>query len=43
MPYFPADEYGFTKEDRLKWAPFALDYLVNSADISYLGDLTFDD
>ena len=21
MPYFPADEYGFTKEDRLKWAP----------------------
>jgi len=43
MPYFPADEYGFTKEDRLKWAPFALDYLVNSADISYLGDLKFDD
>src|SRR5215213_11449317 len=43
MPYFPPDEYGFTKEDRLKWAPYALDYLVNSADISYLADLKFDD
>jgi len=43
MPYFPPDPYGFTKEDRLKWAPYAVDYLVNSADISYLGDLQFDD
>ncbi len=43
MPYFPPDTYGFTKTDRLKWAPYALDYLVNSADISYLGDLKFDD
>ncbi len=43
MPYFPADGYGFTKADRLHWAPFALNYLVNSADISYLGDLKFDD
>ena len=43
MPYFPPDSYGFTKEDRLKWAPYALKYLVNSADISYLGDLKFDD
>jgi len=43
LPYFPPDEYGFTREDRLKWAPYALDYLVNSADISYLGDLKFDD
>jgi integral membrane protein (TIGR01906 family) len=43
MPYFPPDEYGFTKEDRLKWAPYALDYLVNNEDISYLGDLEFDD
>ena len=43
MPYFPPDEYGFTKEDRLKWAPYALDYLVNNEDISYLGDLTFED
>jgi integral membrane protein (TIGR01906 family) len=43
MPYFPPDQYGFTQADRLKWAPYALDYLVNSADISYLGDLKFDD
>lgn len=43
MPYFPPDEYGFTKADRLKWAPFAVNYLVNSAGISYLGDLKFDD
>jgi integral membrane protein (TIGR01906 family) len=43
MPYFPPDEYGFTQADRLKWAPYAVEYLVNSADISYLGDLKFDD
>jgi integral membrane protein (TIGR01906 family) len=43
MPYFPPDEYGFTKEDRLKWAEYAVDYLVSDADISYLGDLKFDD
>ncbi|MEK6751468.1 MAG: TIGR01906 family membrane protein [Chloroflexota bacterium] len=41
MPYFPADEYGFTKADRLQWAPYAVEYLVNSADTSYLGDLKF--
>ena len=43
MPYFPPDDFGFTKEDRLKWAPLALDYLVNHEGISFLGDLTFDD
>ena len=43
LPYFPPDEFGFTKADRLKWAPYALDYLVNNEDISYLGDLKFDD
>ncbi|MBI5295436.1 MAG: TIGR01906 family membrane protein [Chloroflexi bacterium] len=43
MPYFPADTYGFTKEDRLRWAPYAVTYLTNGADISYLGDLTFED
>jgi integral membrane protein (TIGR01906 family) len=43
MPYFPPDDYGFTKQDRLHWAPYALEYLVNSADISYLGDLKFSD
>jgi integral membrane protein (TIGR01906 family) len=43
MPYFPPDEFGFTKADRLKWAPYALDYLVNNEGISYLGDLKFND
>jgi len=43
MPYFPPDDFGFTKADRLNWAPYALNYLTNSADISYLGDLKFDD
>jgi integral membrane protein (TIGR01906 family) len=43
MPYFPADEYGMTQQERLQWAPFAVEYLVNSADISYLGDLKFED
>lgn len=43
MPYFPPDDFGFTKADRLKWAPYALNYLTNRADISYLGDLKFDD
>lgn len=43
MPYFPQDEYGFTTEDRLKWAPYAVNYLINETDISYLGDLRFDD
>ncbi len=40
-PDFPDDVYGFTREDRLYYAPYALDYLLNDADISYLGDLTF--
>lgn len=43
MPYFPPDQYGFTQEDRLRWAPYAVEYLLNDADISYLGDLTFED
>ena len=43
MPYFPPDDYGFTKEDRLKWAKPSVEYLVNGADISYLGDLKFGD
>lgn len=43
MPYFPPDQYGFTLEDRLGWAPFAIDYLINDADIYYLARLTFED
>lgn len=42
LPWFPPDTYGFSQEDRLHWAPYAIDYLLNNADISYLGDLTFE-
>ncbi len=40
-PGFPADEYGFTLQDRLKYGTLAVDYLNNSAGISFLGDLHF--
>ena len=42
-PGFPPDSYGFTLEERLKWSRIALDYLLNDEDISFLGDLTFED
>ena len=42
QPGFPIDRYGFTLEDRLHWAKLSMDYLVNDADIDYLGDLRFD-
>lgn len=42
-PGFPADTFGFTKAERLYWSEFAIDYLVNDSDISYLGDLRFPD
>lgn len=43
MPGFPPDRYGFTKEERLHWSKIALDYLLNSSDISFLEDLRFED
>jgi integral membrane protein (TIGR01906 family) len=43
MPYFPVDEYGMSQQQRLHWAPYALEYLVNSAGISFLGELKFED
>ena len=42
-PGFPADRYGFSREDRLNYAPFAVRYLHNNAGSEYLGDLTFAD
>lgn len=42
-PGFPADRYGFSTDERLDYAPYALEYMRNDADISYLGNLTFDD
>lgn len=43
LPGFPQDRYGFTLEDRLYWSKIAVEYLVNDADISFLGDLRFAD
>jgi integral membrane protein (TIGR01906 family) len=43
LPGFPADEYGFTLQDRLQWSKISIDYLINGQDISFLGDLTFPD
>ncbi len=40
-PNFPKDTYGFTRQDRLYWSRFALDYLLNDEGIEYLGDLQF--
>lgn len=42
-PGFPPDPFGFTTEERLHWAQYAVDYLVNNEDTSYLADLTFED
>jgi len=43
MPGFPEDPYGMTKEQRLEIAPVALEFLLNGADASFLGDRTFED
>jgi integral membrane protein (TIGR01906 family) len=40
---FPEDYYGFTQQDRLTYAPYALDYLLNGENIDFLGDLQFPD
>jgi integral membrane protein (TIGR01906 family) len=42
-PGFPADRYGFSRDERLHYASFAVRYLHNDAGIEYLGDLTFPD
>ncbi|MGC8838342.1 MAG: DUF1461 domain-containing protein [Anaerolineae bacterium] len=42
-PGFPPDPYGFTLEDRLRWALPTLAYLLNDAGPSFLTDLRFDD
>lgn len=42
-PNFPEDPYGLSKEERLRYAPLALDYLLNDEEVSFLGDQTFDD
>jgi len=42
-PGFPNDPYGFTGEERVRWASMAWAYLVNDAEISFLGNLRHDD
>ncbi len=43
MPGFPEDTYGFTLQDRLHWGTYAINYLLNDADTTYLSDLRFED
>ena len=43
MPGFPPDSYGFSQEERLKYAKVSIEYLNNDAGPEFLGDLTFDD
>ncbi|GAB2890610.1 TIGR01906 family membrane protein [Neomicrococcus lactis] len=38
-PGFPADEFGFTNEERLTYGNYGVDYLSNSAGEEYLGGL----
>ena len=42
LPSFPADEFGFSKADRLHWGKLSLQYLTNDAGIEYLADLKFE-
>ncbi len=38
LPGFPADTYGFSQADRLKWGKISFDYLLNDQPISWLAD-----
>lgn len=42
MPGFPEDTYGFTYKERVKWATYGIEYLLNDAGPEYLGDLRFE-
>ena len=41
-PGFPPDDYGFTAAERLHWGTFGINYLLNEAPPSYLGELQFE-
>ncbi len=43
MPGFPADPFGFTLEERLRWANVSLEYLLNDAGIEYFDSQRFSD
>lgn len=36
---FPQDQFGFTVQERTKWSEYAIRYLTNDQEISYLGNL----
>jgi integral membrane protein (TIGR01906 family) len=40
---FPADTYGFTAKDRSTYSRISLEYMINDAGISFLGDQKFPD
>jgi integral membrane protein (TIGR01906 family) len=40
---FPADFYGMKTDERMTYAPYAVEYLLNDAPVSFLGDLRFPD
>jgi integral membrane protein (TIGR01906 family) len=43
LPSFPADEFGFSKADRLHWGKLSLQYLTNNAGSEFLANLKFED
>jgi integral membrane protein (TIGR01906 family) len=43
LPNFPADEFGFSKADRLHWGKLSLVYLTNNSGPEFLADLKFED
>ena len=40
-PGFPADQFGFSTDDRMLYGSYGLDYILNDAGPRYLGDLVF--
>jgi integral membrane protein (TIGR01906 family) len=42
LPSFPADEFGFTKTDRLHWGKLSLQYLTDNSAPESLSDLKFE-
>lgn len=42
MPGFPADDYGFSTQERLRWGGHGIAYLLNGEPPSYLGNLRFE-
>ena len=43
LPGFPADDFGFSTVDRLKWGNHSLAYLTNQVNDDYLATLKFED